>query len=148
MLKSSEKNVKMSSSFKYLAHTADIRLQAKSETLPELFSTCLKGMNELLKPGFCHNKTLPESAKIQLEAADSTVLLVNFLSEILTLSYLNHTMYCECQITKMTDNEIRGILKGEKIIGFDNDIKAVTFHEADVHMNKYGDFETVIVFDI
>ncbi len=139
----------MSSSFKYLAHTADIRLLAKSETLPDLFSTCLKGMNELLKPGFCDKiKSRSESVKIHISSADSTILLVNFLSEILTLSYLNSTLYCECESTKMTDNEIRSVLKGEKVDGFDNDIKAVTFHEADIHVNENGDFETVIVFDI
>lgn len=139
----------MTPSLEYISHTADIRLKATEETLPQLFITCLKGMNELLKPGFCDQKKLPEmTATIHIQASDSTVLLVDFLSETLTHSNLNKAVYCDCLFENISDHELIAILEGQKVDGFDNDIKAVTYHEADVQLNEHGDFETIIIFDI
>ncbi len=139
----------MSPSLEFMPHTADVRLKASGETLPQLFKTCLEGMNKLLKPGFCHdNRVLDVYDKIDISAMDSTVLLIDFLSEVLTLSNVNKAVYCECDIEKMSDHELKGLLKGKNVEGFDNDIKAVTYHEADVQLNEHGDFETIIVFDI
>jgi SHS2 domain-containing protein len=140
---------KMSPSLEFISHTADIRLKATEETLPKLFITCLKGMNELLKPGMCDQKKIPDITEtIHIEASDSTILLVDFLSEILTHSNLNKAVYCDCLFEKMSDHELIAIMEGQKVDGFGNDIKAVTYHEADVRLNEQGDFETIIVFDI
>lgn len=139
----------MSPSFEFISHTADVRLKATEEALPQLFITCLKGMNELLKPGFCGQKKLPDMAEtIHIESPDSTVLLIDFLSEILTLSNMNKAVYCDCFFKEISDHKLTAILKGQHVDGFETDIKAVTYHEANVQVNEQGDLETIIVFDI
>jgi SHS2 domain-containing protein len=37
---------------------------------------------------------------------------------------------------------------GRKVSGFKEDVKAVTYHEADITENEEGCLETVVVFDI
>jgi SHS2 domain-containing protein len=139
----------VNSSIEFIPHTADVRLKVCEETLPGLFAKCLEGMNELLKPGFCTGSINVEvKDEVDLKARDTTILLIDFLSEVLTLSYVNKTVYCEFSISQMSDHELRGNVSGKKADGFDTDIKAVTYHEADIRLNDRGEFETIVVFDI
>jgi SHS2 domain-containing protein len=133
----------------FMPHTADVRLKVSSETLPELFQQSLKGMNDLLKHGFC-DEIIENSVyhSVDIEAFDTTVLLIDFLSEVLTLSNIHQALLCNFTVTTMSDHQISGDLSGAQVDEFDSDIKAVTYHEADVHLNETGEFETVIIFDL
>jgi SHS2 domain-containing protein len=44
--------------------------------------------------------------------------------------------------------EVIATIKGNRVSYFDEDIKAVTYHEAAVKQNNEGQLETVIIFDI
>lgn len=66
-----------------------------------------------------------DTLRLELASLDISSLLIDFLSTILTLSYENKAIFC-----------------------FDKDIKAVTYHEAEVKKNDQGKYETTIVFDI
>lgn len=134
---------------KILSHTADVRIKVTSETLPDLFRTSLQGLNQLLKPNYNPQKfkqTISES--IDLESSDRTSLLIDFLSEVLTLSQIHKALFFDVEIKKMSDCKLSAILSGTKIEIFDEDVKAVTYHEADVMVNENGDWETTIIFDI
>jgi SHS2 domain-containing protein len=37
----------------YLPHTADIRMKIQGSSLEELFLNAIRGMNDILKQGFC-----------------------------------------------------------------------------------------------
>lgn len=139
----------MPESKKFLSHTADIRLKVSAETLPRLFELCLNSMNRLLIRDFDKRKyTSDISKKIHLESADRTSLLIDFLSEVLTLSHVSKAVFFEMSIESITDNKITAVLDGTIMNSFDEDIKAVTYHEADVRLNENGDWETILIFDI
>ena len=136
-------------SFEFISHTADVRLKVSGESLPKLFNAALEGMNELLKPGFCNQRArLDVEHEVEISAPDTTVLLIDFLSEALTLSNIHRVIHCDLVIRKMCDHELSGLLRGRKTEDFSNDVKAVTYHEADVCLNEFGNFESVIIFDI
>jgi SHS2 domain-containing protein len=133
----------------FKSHTADIRLKIESDSLPELLMAGLSGMNRLLKKEPpVKNGESPVFQTITINSVDTTTLLIDFLSEILTLSYIHGTIFNEVDFTHISDHETSAIIHGVKVDKFDEDIKAVTYHEADVHKKKNGKWETVIIFDI
>ncbi len=134
---------------KYFPHTADIRMKLTADSVPELFHAALSGMNQLLNAGECERHRKPTIKRIiQINSPTLTTLLVEFLNEVLALSYTYRTLFCAFHVDRLVDGELVCFVAGAEVPGFDEDIKAVTYHEADVKKNADGRFETVIVFDI
>jgi SHS2 domain-containing protein len=133
----------------YFSHTADLRMKLAADTVPELFEAALSGMNEILRTGGCAgDNSLTIEKKIQLKSRNITTLLVEFMNEVLALSYTFNAIFCTLRITLLTNRELVCFVTGREVSGFDDDIKAVTYHEADVRTNAEGKLETIIVFDI
>ena len=134
---------------KVLPHTADVRLWVEADSREELFLAALEGMAALIKESQVElkkGKRVDDS--IILEAPDVTALLFDFLSSILTLSHERKAVFTEVFFDKLNDTSLNCTIKGFETDGFDDDIKAVTYHEADVKKNDSGRFESMIVFDI
>ncbi len=136
-------------SYKFLSHTADVRLQVKASTLEELFRVALAGMNELIKKEAGQDKNnFTIKKKVTLSSVDTTALLIDFLSEVLSLSHKESVVFYRVDFVELDNKSLRAIIKGRQVKSFDEDVKAVTHHEAEVKKNKQGNWETVIVFDI
>lgn len=137
-------------SFCLLPHTADARLRVSGKTTEELFQFALEGMAHILKKDFCNHEQGLYLVKdsIHVKSPDITSLLIDFLSEILTLSHIRKTVYCVAIFQRFSTTEIIATIKGNKVNHFDEDIKAVTYHEAEVKKNQDDQMETTIVFDI
>ena len=135
--------------YEFLSHVADIRLRVEAPDKAEAFAAAMEGMSQLLKHGFCHEGILPAvTHQVNLKAPDITCLLIDFLSEVLSLSHIHHAVFCNAQFHSLTDQELSATVSGNPVSDFDTDIKAVTYHEANLHRNKDGQWETIIIFDI
>ena len=137
-------------SFTILPHTADTRLRVTGETAEQLFRSALEGLAHIQKKDFCdqqHGLYFRQDI-VQIKSPDITVLLIDFLSEVLTLSHINKIVYCEVSFHKFWHTELIASLKGNKVNYFDEDVKAVTYHEAEVKKNQDNQFESLIIFDI
>jgi SHS2 domain-containing protein len=136
--------------FEFIGHIADARMKIAGDSLEELFTAGVEGMFEFAKKGFCvgaDNLSLVE--KIEISSPDITALLIDFLSAVLTLSQEKKAVFCRVKFLKLTDTELEAEVFGSKVDSFNEDIKAVTYHEADVKKNpETGLYETNIVFDI
>lgn len=132
-----------------LPHTADIRLKVEAGTIAELFEGALAGMGNILSENFCTQSQQHDVvAHVDITAIDITALLIDFLSEVLTLSYVHKAVFCKIQDIVVGGNRINATVRGMRVGGFDEDIKAVTYHEAEVREHKDGRWETMIIFDI
>lgn len=132
-----------------LDHVADVGISIEADSPEELFLAALKGMGNILKEGFCEEKTTPDfKTEFKIENKDLTVLLINFLSEALTISHTDSVIFCGLQKVLLNDHYFHGIVEGVKVQAFDEDIKAVTFHEANVFRNGQGIWQTNLIFDI
>ncbi len=133
--------------YEIIAHVADIRLSVEGSTMPELFNAALEGMAEIITPQQC---TPPFNKQIELSVAsvDATTLLIDFLSDVLTQTHLTKALYCKAEFTELSEKKLQAKLYGNMVKSFDEDIKAVTYHEADVKKNGRGNFQTIIIFDI
>jgi SHS2 domain-containing protein len=133
----------------YVPHTADIRMKIEGATLQDLFKAGLKGMGEILKTGLCERNTVFNIRReIRISGADYTCLLIDFLSEVLSLTYTEKSIFCEVTFKEFEAYEITAEIKGVKIESFEEEIKAVTYHEAQVEKVKSRVWKTNIVFDI
>jgi SHS2 domain-containing protein len=134
-------------SYSWLEHTADTRLRIESGSREELFSDALGAMNELLAPEQ-QKPPVFQQCSICLTASDTTALLVDFLNAVLLETTLRKTVFNQVSFRKITEKELSAILKGRRFRKLARDIKAVTYHEADVRINNKGNLETVLVFDL
>lgn len=133
----------------YLPHTADIRMKIESFDVEQLFIAGMIGMGNILKEGFCDkNNPIDCKSKIEIQAMDQTCLLIDFLSEILSHSYAEKSIYCKAEFSLFTSNRIKADIFGSHTNKLDEEIKAVTYHEAQVRKNRNHQWETLVVFDI
>lgn len=133
--------------FEILEHTADLRIKARGKTKEELFVNALKGMAHVQK------SELPAGAskvvkKIKVESADLTALLIDFLSKILTQSHIDRVVFYDAKFKTLSDTALEAEIEGIKVDEFDEDIKAVTYHGAEVVKNEQGLWEVTAVYDI
>ncbi|WP_273568064.1 archease [Maribacter halichondriae] len=133
----------------YLPHTADIRMKIGGSSVEELFQAGVIGMGNILKEGFCDkNKSSNIKSKIEIVALDQTCLLIDLLSEVLSTSYSEKSIFCKVLFTKFTRTKAVVEIYGTRVEGFNEEIKAVTYHEANVHKDNHGNWETLVIFDI
>lgn len=122
-------------------HTADYKIKVKGKTLEEAFKSALLGMFFYVKKR-CDNKDRNVSRDIALESSSPTFLLIEFLSECLRLSQVNKEVYTDIEFKDFAPNKILARVKGCKVKSFDDEIKAVTYHEADLKQDKNGAWGT------
>ncbi|MBV6441119.1 MAG: Protein archease [Saprospiraceae bacterium] len=135
---------------RFLPHTADVRVQIEADSQEALFRGGLEAMNRVLKKNGCGKPgVLDITRKIDIRAPDATILLVDFLSEILTATHTGKALFCRVDFFEMSLQYLQATVSGYTIRNFDDDIKAVTYHEAEVVRNeKTGRWSTCIIFDI
>lgn len=136
-------------SITFLPHTADIRLQVEAGNRQEIYAGALKGMNELMIKDFCSGPDLNFlEEELNISSSDETNLLVDFLSEVLTLSHINKALYCEAELSFPEAHRLSAKINGRPVTAFDEDIKAVTYHEAEIYKEAEGKWKARIIFDI
>jgi SHS2 domain-containing protein len=135
-------------SHKILGHTADVRLLVEGSSMKEIFTAALEGMAEIAAGKGLADAGGKTIRKIEVSSANETLLLIDFLSEILTLSQIGKVIFTAVQFRELTAKTVKADLTGAKVKNFKEDIKAVTYHEAKIKKNARGNYETIIVFDI
>ncbi len=132
----------------YLSHTADVRMRLKADSVKELFEAALEGMNKIIMGREYYQKQkLTITENIALTSQNLTTLLIEFLNEVLTRSHTHKALFGAIQINQLSETEISASVSGYHVEEFHEDIKAVTYHEADVHRNNEKQYETIILFD-
>jgi SHS2 domain-containing protein len=134
--------------FEFIAHRADVALLARGDTLENLFLAALQGMNQILKQGFCESRhPIAIRQKLFLRSVDFSSLLIDFLSEVLTLSYEEKAVFCQVDSLNLSPHSLQAEIGGSRVNQFDEDIKAVTYHQAEIQKKGSG-YEIQIIFDI
>lgn len=131
--------------YEFLPHTADLKIKSQGKTYEELFANSMRGMIEWQKPKILKEKVTRE---ITVSSSDCVALLVDFLSETLYLSKTNLETYAEVEFLEFFKTSLKAILRGRKVSKWDDEIKAVTFHELEIKKNNKGLYEATITYDI
>lgn len=147
----------MAKFFRLIQHTADLQIVVYGKTLSDLFAHSVIAMFQSITPevhgcqydddGLLVCLSLPEQHDVIIEAKTRQELLVNFLSEALYLSDVHNEAYLAVDIHQLTPKIIKATLRGVVVEGFEEEIKAVTYHNLSVEQ-KDGMWQATIVFDI
>ncbi len=132
--------------YEILPHTADLKIRVFGRTKEELFSNALLGITEALRAEIKEQKIRIKDIKVK--SPDLGALLVDFLSEVLYLTQVNKEIYIKVKFKEFSDTELKAELFGRKVERFGEDIKAVTYHNLDVHQGKDGTWEATVLFDV
>lgn len=133
--------------YAFSEHTADLRMHVTGQTLHELFRDALFGMTSVVRPD--RLPTAPATERtVSLTASDITGLLIEFLNEALTLMHVHREGYTGVTFASLTDHQLRATLQGFPASVFAEDIKAVTYHEAQVVRDRGGSWSTTVIFDL
>ena len=136
----------MSDAFEVLPHTADLRIRARGRTLEELFANSLRGMSSVMQAEAVSKPVEIERA-IEASSPDTAALLVDFLSEALSLAEVHREVYTDVQFQELSDKSLRATLRGGRVPEFAEDIKAVTYHGVEIEETDQG-YEATVVYDI
>lgn len=128
-----------------IEHTADIRLRITGASIEELFRDALRGTIQLLHPT---TGDRPVRRTIEVEAPDRTTLLIDVLNEALTNAHVHHEAYDDAAFRTLSDTRAVAELHGRESLAFGEDVKAVTYHEAEIRQDANGVWSVIIVYDI
>jgi len=141
--------------YKILEHRADIKIKVSGKTLEELFKNSVFAMAEILYKNLkLKTENLKLAKTLITKSADKEILLVDFLNDVLGGSQINQAIYPEVKLVDFQPDGIKGVsylkaeISGYAIERFDEDIKAVTYHDLRIHQSKNGIWEATILFDV
>ncbi|MDD5145403.1 MAG: archease [Candidatus Pacebacteria bacterium] len=132
--------------YETLEHPSDLKIKAFGKTKEELFLYAMLAMEESLEPEIIKKEKIKREIKIK--SLDFQSLLVDFLSEILYKNQIEKEAYNSIKFKILTDMILEAEVSGEKVERFGEDIKAVTYHDLDVHQEKDGSWQATILFDV
>ncbi len=134
-----------SKQFDEVEHTADIAIRVWGHSLGELFANAAYGMACQLAD--VEDVELTTERRLELQAEDVEMLLVEWLSELLYLGEREDVVFVAFDVSEVTPQELHAVARGGPIVEHQAHIKAVTFSELDVR--RIDDrYETIIVFDV
>ena len=135
--------------YRYLPHTADIKVEFHATDLAELFGDACELMRELVAGEGTVNTTAEH--RLELGAPDTAELLFRFLREALFLFATERFIPAHLVVHQVTPTSLIGALRGEP---FDParhetqpEVKAVTRHELLVSRTPRG-WRAVVVLDL
>lgn len=133
--------------FEVIPHTADIRLRVTAATLQELFTDAMRGLYAIMRASPPdEGEPLKYSVTID-DAVDTTDLLIDFLNDILHRAHTYREVFIDADFLRLDARSLDVTLYGLSPASFEEDVKAVTYHEADVREDS-GGWTTMLVFDI
>jgi SHS2 domain-containing protein len=132
--------------YEILQHTADIRISLTAPTLEELFADALLALMEVIGGHPVSEEVVHETMRV--DSVDRTALLVDFLNEALLRCHLRRQRYTAASISSLTETALVASLQAVLVADVHEDVKAVTYHEADVRRGADGQWMTMLVLDI
>lgn len=130
-------------------HTADVGIEARGDTLEELFSSAAAGMLALLIDPKDVRRS--EHRAIRVAAGDLEGLLVDWLNELLVLLNADGFVPAAAAVTAVTQpGTLVADVEGEPVDParhrFRTDIKAATYHQVQVRQN--GEWRARVILDV
>jgi SHS2 domain-containing protein len=135
-------------SIRILSHTSDIRLLIKSNSRHELFKAGILGLSQILSPQV-KEKKYEFLKKIRVESMDLTTLFIDMLNEVLSLDHIHKCIFDDIKSLEIYDERAVEIeIGGYPVTRFSKDVKAVTYHEAEIQHSAAGLLQTLVILDI
>ncbi|HEX2062308.1 MAG TPA: archease [Thermoanaerobaculia bacterium] len=133
--------------YELVHHTADVRLRVSAPSLEELFHDAVLGMYAVMRGEAGANARDVQRTIAVDESPDTTALLVDFLNDVLHRAHIARELFTAVTFTRFDGTSLTAELTGIAPASFEEDVKAVTYHEADVRREGEA-WVTMLVFDL
>jgi SHS2 domain-containing protein len=122
--------------FEFLSHTADVKIRVYGKNLKEIINNSLLALKSFWKPKLTKTKIEKE---IKVESNNEVNLLIDFLSEVLAETYIEKAIFVKFEPQELASYSLSGKIIGYKFIFLSKDIKAITYHQANLQKidNQY-----------
>ena len=135
--------------FETFEHTADVGIEARGASLPELFASAAEGMMSLLIDSSAVRAT--EHRQVKLAADDFEGLLVDWLNELLVLLNAESFVPAAFDVTEVSEaHGLTADVAGEPVDParhrFRQDVKAATYHQ--VRVGKNDEWKARVILDV
>lgn len=138
----------------FIDHPADIAVRVKGQTLEELFNNAARAwlISALDSPQLKSSGIM----EFDIEADSCEELLIQFLNELNYFLYVQSRVPTDFKLIEISGTREAPPLSLKAVVSvcsldsssvFKTEIKAVTFHQADISFSD-GLYSTIIVFDI
>ncbi|MFW6133572.1 MAG: archease [Planctomycetota bacterium] len=121
-------------------HTADVGLDARGQTLGEMFEALAEGLADV----YCPRRQVraDETRRIEVRAEDVEALAVDFLADVLALLEVERFCVAGCRVETAERTHVAAELTGEPYHAarheIDIEVKAVTYHELEIARQPDG----------
>ncbi len=130
-----------------IKHKIGNEVKVLAPTLGKLFRDNLGVMNDILKERACDKVTHFDCLmRFELTATDTTDLLLQFLSEVLSLCYRQKALFCNAYFSELTEKKVDVRLFGIWTGPLNENIK-ISCDNAYVKKNGDDIWESQILFD-
>jgi len=130
--------------FEIVPHTADVRLRMEHATIEGLFEDAGRALIAFIEVELDEESC---TRTITVESVDRTSLLIDFLSELLATLHVERLAFDGFENASVGESRIECLARFRRARSWGEDVKAVTYHEADVV--RIGElWTTVVVLDI
>jgi SHS2 domain-containing protein len=139
----------MAKDFWTFDHPADLGLEARADSLQELFEALGEGLAEQICPRSAVRQE--KTVRLEVRSDDLEALAVDFLAELLRMFHLERFLVARVQVQRIDDCSVAAAVTGENYDPARHEIalevKAVTYHQ--LKIAREGDGWTAkVIFDI
>lgn len=139
----------MEPSFEFFDHTADMGIRIRAATLADLLLPAGEGLYAVIGNLACRDSV--RSVRLDLSANDSSLLLRDYLNELLILFDRDALLAKAVKVVEFTEHrlavEVEVALVDQDNSEFDREVKAITYHELAISPIP-GGFEATVIVDI
>lgn len=132
--------------FQFLEHTGDIRVSVSAPDLHGVYNDSVLALMTALDATLSDDEKRVEQS-LTVESADMTCLLVDFLNEVLWTAVTEKESYDEVEIVSISETSLSAIVRGRTVERFGDEVKAVTYHEAELRREE-DRWHTNLVLDV
>jgi len=138
----------MSRQFIEFDHSGDIGVEARGKTLEDVLVRLTRGLFALMYRGRVGNVI---ERRVRVQSASGENLLIDWLSEVLSLSEVHGELYGSVTVAKMGELFVEAVLTGERFDPAKHDlrfeVKAATYHG--LRLERRGeDLVARVIFDL
>ncbi|MGE0354581.1 MAG: archease [Gemmatimonadales bacterium] len=133
-------------SHEFVEHTGEVRLHVRASSLACLLEEAGCALGSLMLRGHI-GTTAPEWTGIEVESADRTALLVDWLNELVYLAETSHTVPTEFRIIVADQTRVSAQVRGVPVEQPPSLVKAATLHQARVVPTE-GGYEADVILDV
>ncbi len=127
-------------------HRGELEIRVDGPTLAAVFAEAGRALAELMDATSLE-APVGLSDEVVVTAPDREALLVDWLNEIVYRSEVERAIFTELEIAHLSDHQLVATIRGTRVAGLRNPVKAATYHGLSI-AEKAGGLTAKVILDV